>query len=64
MTLANSYHFLKVGEVTSGAGLTFKGEEKEILLDLSPIQNMLYEGKGPEQYVQGLLNFYRQNLKE
>jgi thiamine-monophosphate kinase len=61
---AKSIHFLPLGVVNAGSGLTLRRQKKEIALDLSSIQNMLYEGKGPEQYVQGLLNFYQQYLKE
>jgi thiamine-monophosphate kinase len=63
-SLAEGFHFLRIGEVRGKSGLTFVGEKKQLPLDLSPIQNMLYEGINPEQYVLGLLNYYQQNLKE
>ncbi len=60
----HGFQFLALGVVDSGSGLTLRHQKKEFALDLSSIQNMLYDGKGPEQYVQGLLNFYQHYLKE
>lgn len=56
--------FNSIGKVNRGKGLSFVTENRKFPLDLQPIQNMLYEGKSPEQYVQGLLSFYQQNLSK
>lgn len=60
----HGYNFLRLGHVTETPGLHLIRQREQISLDLSSIQNMLYEGNGPEQYVLGLLNYYQQFLKD
>ncbi len=51
------YSFIKAGRVVQSAGLSLRMGDRNIKLDMSSIQNMLYDRTSADQYILALLKF-------